>query len=37
VSWLGGLLALVIFLPDLLWEIHYGFPTIELLRNIRAS
>jgi len=35
--WLGGLLALVIFLPNLLWEIHYGFPTIELLRNIRTS
>jgi hypothetical protein len=26
-----------IFLPNLLWEIHRGFPTIELLRNVQAS
>lgn len=35
--WLGGLIALLIFLPNLLWEIHRGFPTIELLRNVQAS
>jgi hypothetical protein len=35
--WLGGLIALAIFLPNLLWEIHRGFPTIELLRNVQAS
>jgi len=35
--WLGGLLALVIFLPNLLWEIRHDFPTLELLRNVRAS
>lgn len=35
--WLGGLLALLIFLPNLLWEIHRGFPTIELLRNVQRS
>ena len=35
--WLGGLVALLIFLPNLVWEIHRGFPTIELLRNVQAS
>ncbi|HEY2458537.1 MAG TPA: glycosyltransferase family 39 protein, partial [Candidatus Acidoferrum sp.] len=35
--WLGGLIALLIFLPNLLWEIHRGFPTIELLRNVQRS
>jgi Dolichyl-phosphate-mannose-protein mannosyltransferase len=35
--WLGGLIALLIFLPNLLWETHRGFPTIELLRNVHRS
>ena len=35
--WLGGLLALLIFLPNLMWEVHRGFPTIELLRNVQQS
>jgi len=35
--WLGGLIALLIFLPNLLWEVHRGFPTIELLRNVQQS
>jgi len=35
--WLGGFLALVIFVPNLVWEIHRDFPTIELLRNVQAS
>src|SRR6202142_6666 len=35
--WLGGLLAVLIFLPNLIWEIHRGFPTIELLRNVQRS
>jgi hypothetical protein len=35
--WLGGLLAFLIFLPNLVWEIHRGFPTIELLRNVQRS
>lgn len=35
--WLGGLVALLIFLPNLVWEIHRGFPTIELLRNVQQS
>jgi len=35
--WLGGLLALLIFLPNLIWEIHRHFPTIELLQNVQRS
>jgi hypothetical protein len=33
--WLGGLLAFALFLPNLVWEIRYGWPTIENLRNVR--
>jgi hypothetical protein len=35
--WLGGLLAFLIFAPNLVWEIHRGFPTVELLRNVQRS
>jgi dolichyl-phosphate-mannose-protein mannosyltransferase len=35
--WLGGLLAFLIFLPNLTWEVHRNFPTVELLRNVQAS
>jgi hypothetical protein len=35
--WLGGLAALVVFLPNLLWNMHYHWPFLELMRNIRAE
>ncbi len=35
--WLGGLIAFLLFLPNLLWNIHYGFPFLELQRNIAHS
>ena len=35
--WLGGLASLVIILPNLLWNIHYGWPFVQLMRNIRAN
>jgi len=35
--WLGGLAAFLIFLPNLLWNIHYHWPFIELMHNIRAE
>jgi Dolichyl-phosphate-mannose-protein mannosyltransferase len=35
--WLGGLIALLIFLPNLVWEINRHFPTAELLRNVQRS
>jgi hypothetical protein len=32
--WLGAAVALLIFLPNLLWEIHNGWPTIALLHAV---
>jgi hypothetical protein len=31
--WIGGALALVLFLPNLLWQIQHGFPSLEFYRN----
>jgi 4-amino-4-deoxy-L-arabinose transferase-like glycosyltransferase len=33
--WLGGGVALMLFLPNLLWQVAHGFPTIEDLANVR--
>ena len=33
----GGGVALLIILPNLLWNIHHHWPFLELMRNIRAS
>ena len=33
--WLGGLVAGLIVLPNVLWEAAYGWPTVELLRNAK--
>jgi hypothetical protein len=35
--WLGGLAAFLIFLPNVLWNIHYHWPFLELMHNIRAE
>jgi hypothetical protein len=35
--WLGGLAAFLIFLPNLLWNLHYHWPFLELMHNIRAE
>jgi hypothetical protein len=35
--WLGGLLALVILLPNLIWNVEHHWPFLELMRNIRSS
>jgi len=35
--WLAGALAVLIFLPNLLWNIHYHWPFVELMHNIHAS
>jgi len=35
--WLGGLAAFLIFLPNLLWNIHYHWPFVQLMHNIRAE
>jgi Dolichyl-phosphate-mannose-protein mannosyltransferase len=31
--WLGGLIALALFLPNLVWEARHGWPQIEVVRN----
>jgi len=35
--WLGGLAAFLIFLPNLLWNLHYDWPFVQLMHNIRAE
>jgi hypothetical protein len=35
--WLGGLAAFLIFLPNLLWNMHYDWPFLQLMRGIRAE
>ncbi len=32
--WMALFIALLIFLPNLLWEIHNGYPTIALLHTV---
>lgn len=31
--WLGGIIAALIFLPNIIWEIRLGWPTLEFLEN----
>jgi hypothetical protein len=31
--WIGGLIALALFAPNLLWEARHGWPQIEVVRN----
>ncbi len=35
--WLGGALAVLIFLPNVLWQIRHDWPTLELLRNVKET
>lgn len=35
--WLAGAIALLIFLPNLLWNLEHHFPFLELQANIRRS
>ena len=35
--WIGGAVALLIFLPNLLWNLHHHFPFLELQKNIQRS
>ncbi len=35
--WLAGLLAFLIFLPNLLWNVEHHFPFLELQRNIQRD
>ncbi len=35
--WLAGVLAFLIFLPNVLWNIHYHWPFMQLMHNIKAE
>lgn len=35
--WIGALVSLLIFLPNLIWLVRHDFPFLELMHNIRAS
>ena len=35
--WIGGLIALTVFLPNLLWNIQHRFPFLEIQANIRRA
>nr|MDQ6894948.1 glycosyltransferase family 39 protein [Acidobacteriota bacterium] len=35
--WIGGAIALLLFLPNLLWQVRHGFPTLEDLENVKRS
>jgi hypothetical protein len=35
--WLGGVAAFLIFLPNVLWNIKYDWPFVQLMRAIRAE
>lgn len=35
--WLGALAALLIFLPNLIWNAHYHWPFLQLMHAIRAE
>jgi hypothetical protein len=35
--WLGGLIALALFMPNLIWQIKHHFPTIEDLQNVKRE
>ncbi len=35
--WLGGALALALFLPHLLWQVAHGWPTFEFMDNAMAG
>jgi hypothetical protein len=35
--WIGGAIALLVFMPNLIWQIQRNFPTLEDLHNVAAS
>lgn len=35
--WLGGALAALVFLPNVLWNVAHGWPFLEFLRGVRES
>jgi Dolichyl-phosphate-mannose-protein mannosyltransferase len=35
--WIAGLIAVTLFLPNLIWQIHRHFPTVQDLENVRRE
>lgn len=35
--WLGGAIAILVFLPNLIWNLVHHWPFVELMGNIKAS
>jgi hypothetical protein len=35
--WLGGGLAALLFLPNILWQVFHGWPTLEFLQNAQTQ
>jgi hypothetical protein len=35
--WIGGLIALALFMPNLIWQYRHHFPTIEDLQNVKRE
>src|SRR5215469_5307890 len=35
--WIAGAIAIALFLPNIIWQIRHGFPTIEDLENVRRE
>jgi 4-amino-4-deoxy-L-arabinose transferase-like glycosyltransferase len=35
--WIAAVIAALLFLPNLLWQIQNHFPTLEALRNVKAT
>ena len=35
--WLGGAIAFLVFLPNILWNVQHQWPFAELMRNIKAD
>jgi hypothetical protein len=35
--WFGGLAAFLVFLPNILWNIHYDWPFLQLMRAIKEE
>lgn len=35
--WLGGLIAFLIFLPNLIWNYQHDWPFVQLMHNIKAD
>lgn len=31
--WAGGAVALLVFAPNVIWQVQHGWPTVEVLRN----